>query len=50
MNVRCALTGVFLTGAEVVDCSWDGGYGWPRKGDDQFGIDVIWEFFQKNGR
>ena len=38
------------TGAEVVDCAWNGGHDWPRKGEDQFGTDVIWEFFEKNGR
>ena len=38
------------TGAEVVDCGWNGGHDWPRKGEDQFSVDVIWEFFEKNGR
>ena len=38
------------TGAEVVDCAWDGGHDWPHVGDDQFSMDVIWEFFKKNGR
>ena len=38
------------SGAEVVDCSWDGGHDWPRSGKDQFSMDVIWEFFARNGR
>jgi polyhydroxybutyrate depolymerase len=47
---RCVQRAGCATGAEVVDCSWEGGHDWPRKGDDQFSIDVIWEFFRKNGR
>jgi polyhydroxybutyrate depolymerase len=47
---RCVQRANCETGAEVVDCGWEGGHDWPRKGDDQFGIDVIWEFFEKNGR
>jgi polyhydroxybutyrate depolymerase len=38
------------TGAEVVDCAWDGGHDFPYKGSDQFAIDVMWEFFERNGR
>jgi polyhydroxybutyrate depolymerase len=38
------------TGAEVVDCGWNGGHDWPRKGEDQFSVDVIWDFFEKNAR
>ncbi len=38
------------SGAEVVDCAWDGEHDWPRKGEDQFSVDVIWSFFEKNGR
>jgi polyhydroxybutyrate depolymerase len=47
---RCVQRAGCATGAEVVDCAWDGGHDWPHKGDDQFAIDVIWEFFEKNGR
>jgi polyhydroxybutyrate depolymerase len=47
---RCTQRANCMTGAEIVDCAWDGGHDWPRKGDDQFSIDVIWEFFAKNGR
>jgi polyhydroxybutyrate depolymerase len=38
------------TGAEVVDCAWEGGHDWPHTAEDQFAIGVIWEFFEKNGR
>jgi polyhydroxybutyrate depolymerase len=38
------------SGAEIVECSWDGGHDWPRTAEDVFGIDVIWEFFARNGR
>ncbi len=47
---RCVQRAGCATGAEVVDCAWDGGHDWPHKGEDQFAIDVIWEFFEKNGR
>jgi polyhydroxybutyrate depolymerase len=50
VGFRCIQRANCATGAEVVDCSWDGGHDWPRKGKDHFGIDVIWEFFRKNGR
>ncbi len=47
-GLECIQRANCATGAEVVDCAWDGGHDWPRKGEDQFGIDVIWEFFEKN--
>jgi poly(3-hydroxybutyrate) depolymerase len=50
LDFGCIQRAGCATGAEIVDCGWDGGHDWPRKGDDQFSIDVIWEFFQKNGR
>ncbi len=50
VNFECIQRAECATGAEVVDCGWDGGHDWPREGDDQFSIDVIWEFFAKNGR
>jgi beta-galactosidase len=50
LDFACIQRAGCATGAEIVDCSWDGGHDWPRKGGDQFSIDVIWEFFQKNGR
>jgi poly(3-hydroxybutyrate) depolymerase len=49
-DLECIQRANCSTGAEVVDCAWKGGHDWPRKGEDQFGIDVIWEFFEKNGR
>jgi polyhydroxybutyrate depolymerase len=49
-SFQCIQRANCATGAEIVDCGWDGGHDWPRKGDDQFSIDVIWEFFEKNGR
>jgi len=50
LGFRCVQRANCATGAEIVDCGWDGGHDWPRDGDDQFSIDVIWEFFEKNGR
>jgi polyhydroxybutyrate depolymerase len=50
LDLECIQRADCATGAEVVDCSWAGGHDWPRDGEDQFGIDVIWEFFAKNGR
>jgi len=47
---RCVQRANCTTGAEVVDCSWDGGHDWPHRGDDQFVVDVIWEVFARNGR
>jgi beta-galactosidase len=47
---RCIQHAGCASGAEVVDCAWDGGHDWPRAGEDQLGVDVIWEFFVKNGR
>jgi polyhydroxybutyrate depolymerase len=49
-DFECVQRANCATGAEVVDCSWDGGHDWPGKGKDQFATDVIWEFFAKNGR
>jgi polyhydroxybutyrate depolymerase len=47
---RCLQRADCATGAEVVDCAWDGAHDWPHEGEDKFAIDVIWEFFEKNGR
>jgi len=47
---RCVQRANCVTGAELVDCTWDGGHDWPRNGEDQFSVDVIWEFFEKNRR
>ena len=49
-GLTCVQRANCATGAEVVDCAWDGGHDWPHEGEDQFGADVIWEFFEKNGR
>ena len=49
-GLSCVQRAGCLSGAEVVDCGWDGDHDWPRKGNDHFGVDVIWAFFEKNGR
>jgi polyhydroxybutyrate depolymerase len=49
-GLKCRQRANCQTGAQVVDCGWDGGHDWPRKEKDQFGIDVIWEFFENNAR
>ncbi len=38
------------TGAEVVHCVWDGAHDWPRAEGDDFGNQVIWEFFSRHSR
>jgi len=50
LELECVQRANCATGAEVVDCAFDGAHDWPTKGEDQFGVDVIWEFFEKNGR
>lgn len=50
LDFKCSQHSDCASGAEVVECGWKGGHDWPRNSDDQFGIDVIWEFFEKNGR
>ena len=50
LDFECIQRAGCATGAEIVDCSWNGGHDWPHKGEDAFGTDVIWEFFKKNGR
>jgi len=42
---RCLQRADCATGAELVDCAWDGGHDWPRDGAEEFASKVIWEFF-----
>lgn len=49
-GLRCVERRGCLTGAEVVDCAWDGGHEWPGAGDDALSAGLIWDFFEKNGR
>jgi polyhydroxybutyrate depolymerase len=49
-SFRCVQRADCGSGAEVVDCTWDGDHDWPRNGKDQFSVDVIWNFFEKNKR
>ncbi len=42
-NANCA------TGAEVVSCWWDAGHAWPG-GSNQFGYEMMWEFFRKHSK
>jgi len=48
MGYRCVERADCATGTELVDCAWDGGHDWPRKGETEFSSTVIWEFFEKN--
>jgi poly(3-hydroxybutyrate) depolymerase/CubicO group peptidase (beta-lactamase class C family) len=50
LGLECVQRAHCATGAEVVDCAFDGAHDWPKKGDDDFGVDVIWEFFERNSR
>ena len=45
---RCIERGDCATGVELVDCAWDGGHDWPRRGETEFASTVIWEFFEQN--
>ena len=47
---RCIQRADCASGAELVDCAWDGGHDWPRKDGAEFASPVIWEFFEKNSR
>ncbi len=45
---RCIERADCATGAELVDCAWDGGHDWPRDGETEFASTVIWDFFERN--
>lgn len=47
---RCVHRASCATGAEVVNCAFDGGHNLLRTAEDQFVVEVIWGFFEKNGR
>lgn len=38
------------TGAEVVNCTWDGGHDWPKDEADDLANEIIREFFAKHTR
>jgi poly(3-hydroxybutyrate) depolymerase len=38
------------TGAEVVNCTWDGGHAWPKSASHDLANEIIWEFFSKHSR
>ena len=38
------------TGVEIVNCTWTGAHDWPKDGDQDFGNQIIWEFFSKHSR
>jgi polyhydroxybutyrate depolymerase len=38
------------TGAEVVNCIWDGGHTWPESESHDLANQTIWEFFSKHSR
>jgi len=48
MGFRCVQRAGCGTGAELVECAWDGGHDWPRDGETEFASPVIWEFFERN--
>lgn len=47
---RCQQHDDCRQGSEVVSCSWQGGHDWPRLGEDEFGWQVMWDFFQSHRR
>jgi len=48
--LTCSQRANCATGAEVVQCSWNGRHTWPATQDGTpFGNDIIWEFFEANG-
>jgi poly(3-hydroxybutyrate) depolymerase len=38
------------TGAEVVNCTWNGGHAWPKSASHDLANEIIWEFFSKHTR
>ena len=38
------------TGAEVINCTWNGAHDWPETKSDPFGNDIIWQFFSKHSQ
>ena len=49
-GLRCVERPGCETGAEIVDCAWDGGHDWPRTEAGDASADLIWDFFERNGR
>ena len=49
-GLECVQRANCSSGAEVVACALNVGHDWPRKGEDRYAIDLMWEFFTKNGR
>lgn len=49
-GMTCTQNANCTTGAEVVSCWWDAGHDWPVMGSNQFGNEMIWDFFSKNAK
>lgn len=50
LDLQCVEYPDCATGVEVVNCTWKGGHDWPKDGDQDFGNEIIWEFFSKHSR
>ena len=50
LDLECTQHADCSTGAEVVNCTWDGAHDWPKDDTRDFGNEIIWEFFSKHTR
>jgi len=50
LDLACTQHANCSTGAEVVNCTWDGGHDWPKDKTRDLGNEIIWEFFSKHSR
>jgi poly(3-hydroxybutyrate) depolymerase/CubicO group peptidase (beta-lactamase class C family) len=49
-GLRCHQHAGCFTSAEVVNCTWDGAHDWPKDDSNEFGNEIIWEFFSRHRR
>ena len=50
LSLACTQHASCSTGAEVVNCTWDGAHNWPKDEAHDFGNEIIWEFFSRHSR
>jgi len=49
LGMTCTQNANCDSGADVVSCWWNAAHDWPS-GENQFGNEMIWEFFRKNAK
>ena len=37
------------SGSQVIGCTWKGAHDWPRTGESEWGNDLLWSFFSREG-